>query len=386
MFFRIARGKTDRFSYHHALGDTLVLGVDSGWHCLDVPAGSLFYKGYSSDHIPLDVIARRLYDQPTLQFQGNFCVIIHKNDQVTITHDSCRSFPLWHDGDSVTNLEPLAHSVWADAHIIMDRSGTFHVDPLPKHTPGVSTSYNDTLHKVHDIICNTFENFLTHNKLPLKIFVSGGVDTVMCYSYLKKFTNRFELIDYEYKKFTYFYKKNWHDRLQRFWAYRQIHTWGEEPVALVSGGCGDEYFMRGPITANLFLIGIHGTNINRLLPAHENDYMYDYLTRESTQKKLLEHETSDRYRSITSTKKNTIKYIESNLVNDHQHWHIDDTITFTPFKNIAIPFLIMNLSLEDYEKQIMNAQLNKDLISLNDSDDLKLISKFKNRNSFENLV
>lgn len=384
MFFSIGKVKNDRFSHHHALGDTLLLGLDSGWHTLEVDASLVFYKGYSSDQLPLHDIVRLLHDEPTLRFQGNFCVIIYNNNRITITHDSCRGFPLWYDTDTVTNLEPLQNNVWAETYITLDRD-TVRIEPLPKQIHKLGNSYTDILSMVHETICDTFENFLTHNKLPVKIFISGGVDTVMCYSYLKKFTNRFEIIDYEYKKFTHFYKKNWHDRLQSFWAYKQIHSWGDEPVALVSGGCGDEYFMRGPSTANLFLIGIHGTSINQLLPGHENDYMYDYLSRDTTQKKLMEQETDDYYKSITSTEKLTKNYIESNLANDHQHWHIDSTITFTPWKNIIIPKLIMTLPLDDYKKQILDARFNKDLISLNNPDDLKLISKFKNKNSYENL-
>jgi len=385
MFFCISPTETDRFQYHYRLTEHHVLGVDAGWTHLLCSEGAVYFKGYSSDTLSLNQIALNLYDHPEQSYPGNFCVIIVHRDTVTVAHDSCRGFPLWHNTDTVTNLESLSQPVWAD-HAVTITHGVIRVQARSTPTENYTLTYTDTLNRVHDIICTTFENFLSHNTLPLKIFVSGGIDTIMCLSYLKKFTTQFELLDYEYKKFTYFYKKNWHDRLRNFWAYRQIHSWGNEPVALVSGSMGDEYFMRGPSTANLFLLGVHQTNINEILPGHEDEYMFEYLSKDDTQKIFHEQTSSKLYTTITSSKKNTIRHIEHNLANDHQHWHLDKTITFTPWKNITIPKLLMNLSLSDYKKQILNAEFNKDLIARNDPNDLKLLSKFKNKNSFENLI
>lgn len=385
MFFRIAPTETDRFPHHYRLTEHHVLGVDAGWTHQSCPNGAVYFKGYSSDTLSLPQIARHLYDHPDQSYSGNYCVIIVRNNSVRVAHDSCRGFPVWCNTDTVTNLESLSRQVWAEQYVTITE-GQITVHARPTHTENPMMSYTDTLNRVHDIICTTFERFLSHNTLPLKIFVSGGIDTVMCLSYLKKFTTQFELIDYEYKKFTHFYKKNWHSRIRNFWGYQQIHSWGNEPVALVSGSMGDEYFMRGPSTANLFLLGVHQTSINEILPGHENDYMFAYLSKDNSQKIFHEHTVSKLYTHITLSKKNTISYIEHNLANDHQHWHLDETITFTPWKNITIPKLLMNLSLNDYKKQILNAEFNKDLIARNNPDDLKMLSKFKNKDSFENLI
>ena len=88
----------------------------------------------------------------------------------------------------------------------------------------------------------------------------------------------------------------------------------------------------------------------------------------------------------TSSKKNTIDHILNNLINDHQHWHIDETICFTPFKNIAIPGIILNLPKQNVIEQLLDAQFNKDLIIRNNPDDLRLLSTNKNHIRFENLI
>lgn len=383
MFFRIDKHTTDRFAHHYSLPNGFVLGVDEGWQSMYMPKGVVYYKGYSSDRKDMQQIVRELCHDPTPRHRGNFCVIVCNTDSIILSHDRDRSFPLWHDDGVITNLEPLPHHIWANSYVVLEQG--INTRKIPRDTVTLPNSYQLVLERLHRIICETYENFLTHNTRPLKIFISGGIDTTMCYSYLKKFTKRFEVVDYEYKKFTHFYRKNWHHRLQSFWAYRQIHSWGEQPVALVTGGCGDEYFMRGPSTADLYLRGVHDTCVNDLLEGNKESYMYDYLTREKNQREFRKHLDLPYFNELSKDKEKTILYVMSNLANDHQHWHIDNTLTFTPWKNTEIPRLVMSLPLDHYKKQLLDAQINKDLIIMNNPDDLSLLSKFKNRDNFENL-
>ena len=42
-------------------------------------------------------------------------------------------------------------------------------------------------------------------------------------------------------------------------------------------------------------------------------------------------------------------------LHDHQHWHLENTLTFTPFKDIEITKLILQLAPEDLIKHFKDA-------------------------------
>ena len=76
----------------------------------------------------------------------------------------------------------------------------------------------------------------------------------------------------------------------------------------------------------------------------------------------------------------------NNLVNDHQHWHIDETIFFTPFKDIKIPEVMLRIDKDALVDQVLDAGLNRALIHKNDPDILRLLSRQKNLHNLENLT
>jgi hypothetical protein len=196
----------------------------------------------------------------------------------------------------------------------------------------------------------------------------------------KKFTKKFEIVDYEYKKFTHFYVKNWTTTINKFWGYNQIHSWGDVPAVLLSGGCGDEYFLRGP--AMLSVLAEHyNIDVLSLMEKNKQCYHAKYLTIEKNI-----HYFRNKKKFHTLSKKYIMNYIVNTLINDHQHWHIDETICFTPFKNIKIPNIMMRLPKENIIEQILDAGFNKQLIIKNNPDDLKLLSEYKNNRAPENVL
>ena len=66
-------------------------------------------------------------------------------------------------------------------------------------------------------------------------------------------------------------------------------------------------------------------------------------------------------------------------------WNIDEPIFFPPFKDIKIPEIVLRLDKDTLINQILNGDLNRALISKNDPNDLKLLSKQKNLDYLENL-
>jgi len=324
-------------------------------------------KGYANDCSLGDI---RHTDLPTLR--GNFCAFIIKDDKVTITHDTDRSFPLWEGDDAITNLAPMGEQVWADCLLTVDNK--FHVSRNWYKPWGGSTSMSDEaiVDNVHEILLETFDSFLKHNSSPLKMFLSGGVDTTMAWAYLDHFTKDYEIVDYEYLQYTTFWKRN-HDVVTRFWGYTQTHLWPEDCI-LVSGAMGDENFMRGPRTMEMMLRA-HGTNLSEVL--RPGDYHYKYHTKAVTEGLGIGKLDSD----INKVKSQVLD-INSN---DHQHWHIDRTIHFTPFKDSRVTSTILESSREQLVLQARDAHINRLLIEKLDPDKLKKIGRSKNHDPMENL-
>jgi len=64
--------------------------------------------------------------------------------------------------------------------------------------------------------------------------------------------------------------------------------------------------------------------------------------------------------------------------NDYQHWHLDNTITFTPFKDTAITETILQSSVEQLLSNARDGTIQNKLITKKDPKKLELRSKWKN--------
>jgi hypothetical protein len=378
MFFTISKNKDfSRYTIFHDLSNGYVLGVDEGWEKLVIGEDTIYYKGYSSELQNLRTIVGKLSIDPKLQFKGNFCAILDSAGTVKVLHDDSRAFHIWAGDEEVSNLEPVGAHVGAGASprvIVNSKPVVEYGKKLFDLHP--EQEYDVVLQKVHDILNTTFENFLSHNTRPLKVFLSGGLDCALVYSYLKKFTSKFELVDYEYIKHTDFYRKNFGDRLKNFEDYQQIHSWGSDPASLVSGAGGGAYCLKGHPIANLHLMS-HGTNMNKLLADNKSAYMYKMNAKKELQRHYKDQEGSREIQTLIKNKDLTKKYILRHVYESAMHWHLDSTITFTPYKDMRIPELILSMPFEEFKKHATNGKLNRDLISMNDPGVLNLIDKHK---------
>jgi len=382
MFFEISKIKNQNYTNNYQLKNNIIFNCDLGWQRIEYKHYVIFFKGYILDNLKDEEFYESIVTDPTPKFQGNFFCII-ADETITVTNDKNRGSPLQYvQNQKITNLEQDLTPAWSDKYLTIDPLLTVTEHHFSPYTSFYETiDYDSALDQVDKILCDSFETFLSKNNKPIKVFLSGGIDTLTMYSYIKKFTTNFELVDYEYKKFTHFYRKNWDTKIRKYWGYNQIHSWGDVPAVLLTGGCGDEFFLRGPCTLAI-LAEHHQIDTFALLEQHTDCYHRHYLLLEKNSK-YFRNTNPD---VDTSSKKNTIDHILNNLINDHQHWHIDETICFTPFKNIAIPGIILNLPKQNVIEQLLDAQFNKDLIIRNNPDDLRLLSTNKNHIRFENLI
>jgi hypothetical protein len=360
MFFALSKQQDNRFPHHQELVPGVWLSHDDGWHRFP----HVTAKGYAMD--------RTLLEAAYSSARGNYCAFVRRADAITIQHDRDRSFPLWASATCITNLEPCGEPVWADCTLTVDAELTItreYQEPTP--TPAGLTDAA-IVDQVHDTLLATFDAFLGHNRLPIKMFVTGGVDTTLAWAYLDHFTQDYEMVDYEYIKFTPFWKRN-RESLRRFWGYRQVHLW-DEPCVMVSGAMGDENFLRGPNTLEMMLRA-HGTSLEQELTS--TDYHHKHFRKYIDAG--LDVGTVDP--DITKVREKVMQ-INSN---DHQHWHLDNTLHFTPFKDSRLLALILQSSRDLLTAQARNAAINRQLIQRLDPAKLAKVSAFKNDQALENL-
>jgi hypothetical protein len=248
--------------------------------------------------------------------------------------------------------------VWTDGILSCDQNLVVNYknyDPVGK-IETAPVSWQDAVQMIDQILTARVQNFLSQNQLPLRIFLSGGVDTLLVYSYVKKLNAPHELIDYHHIDYDYFWKKN-SNKLSKFWGYKQIHHW-KEPVVLASGAPGDEFMLRSPPTSNLWLLH-HHTSIQDQLTHNPECLHQSYFLRDKHQKicssqTRMQQTDSELYLALCNI-----------IINDWQHWHVGHTLTWTPLRDLEIFKILIRLDQASGIKQILNSELSIALIENN---------------------
>jgi len=386
MFFQISKTSQDNFPHNHKIKN-FVVSLDEGWtHVQDFHGNDIWYKGYVDD-APLRWFAVRISTEQEPQYTGNFCVIKVTDNNVIIRSDKSRSFPLWYDPiQGLTNLRNIGETIWSDClvtvnqDLILTRSYFDAVGALSD----VELSFDAVVDQVDEILKRKVIEFLEYRESPIKVFLSGGVDTALVFAYLNKYTDDYELVLNSHVDYDYFYLKN-HGHLSNLWGYTQIHHWYDQ-CYLTSGAPGDEFTVRSPATAN-FLLLAHGTSIPKLLadPKYADCLHYNYFN----QQKYLDSWTAQEQQYINDKSSwiDTLKLCCNYNVNDWQHWHLGRTLTWTPLRDLEIFKLIASLPIEDLKDQVMNSAVQLALIKRHNPKILEYISKQKNSLNFmENLT
>jgi hypothetical protein len=66
------------------------------------------------------------------------------------------------------------------------------------------------------------------------------------------------------------------------------------------------------------------------------------------------------------------------IVNDWQHWHLGNTLTWTPLRDLRIIKILLRMPVPHAINQIMNSEFSKCLIERNVSGATRFISDQKN--------
>lgn len=383
MFFSITKRAKENFPNHHTLGK-FVISTDNGWQTYESGPYSIVYKGYV-DHTHLIWAMDEIIHQTEPKFLGNFCALVYNkiSDTLKIQTDLYRSFPIYVDEQEVTNLIKYDRTMWTDSlvEVNSDLSVTetkFDVIGPINDSP---ITLAQALAEVDAILNEKTQQFIKFKKNPIKVFLSGGVDSLLVYSYLQKHTTCYELIKGQHVDYDHFWLMN-SQALSTHWGYSQIHHW-REPCVLTSGAPGDEFMLRSPTTSDLFLKS-QGVSVYEMMqqPEWQNALHYSYF-QSSKNLEIFKNQTID-----TSTTGAKLHWNLCNIVaNDWQHWHVGNTLTWTPLRDLRIFKILLRLSTNDAIDQIMNSRFSMLLIENNQPGLSKLVSDQKNTgNSMKNLV
>lgn len=380
MFFNVGKEERPNFSHNHR-SKSLVVSLDEGWqHTLDQDTNDIWFKGYMDDG-DLSEHAVAISQESDPLHHGNFCVIKVFDRGAVIRGNRWRSFPIYLDPRvGINNLERTETTFWCDDVITIDNDLNV-INEKVDVIGDIQTDtirFDDAVDVIDDILSAKIKRFLDRQTTPIRVFLSGGIDTTCLFSYIKRFTDNYEMVPYSHCDFDYFYMNN-HSSLGKFWGYNQIHHWREDCV-LASGAPGDEFTLRGPSTINLMLRH-YGTSVPELLKDEKfaNSLHNAYFDQEKNFN-LWESQTAP------SSLEDLIRHCCNMNLNDWQHWHLGRTLTYTPFRDLDIYKTVCRMKPEDIKEQAMNSTIQMVLMRRNSPEVLDYLSEKKNvGNSFSNL-
>jgi hypothetical protein len=216
----------------------------------------------------------------------------------------------------------------------------------------------------------------------MRLYYSGGVDTLLLYSLLTHHAQSFELITYTHYEQDEFTSCN-QENLNYFWNYKQIHHW-IEPAWLATGSHGDEYLLRGPeVIAQL--TSWHDINFAEVMADSADHYHGPYFAKQAD---LWHRAWQDRHKfqDQLPTLEHLHTYVINFLLNDYQYLHLGNTMTWTPFKNINLARTLLQCDINQLLPQFTNAALSQQLIARTDPELLTSLSRYKNHNATENVL
>ena len=359
MFFSITGHQDRRFPNNYQL-DNLWFNCDAGWQ----RNGDRFYKGY----------------------KDNYCAINVNEELVAVDHSKPRSFPMWFRHGIITNLHPGAwKKTCADDSLAIKYTGEIVAGKLDLDL-SVSTailSVDQAVDQIMQLLNQSTEDLFNYRNKNLKLFCTGGLDTFLLYGMLSAYGVEFELIKDEHYELDDFVQRN-QPALDLYWSYnrKQMHHW-TRPTWLATGACGDEYFLRGPAVIAI-LTAWHNINFGQLLSQNTQAYHYHHFNKYQelwNTSWTNRRELQEKY----PTRELLNQHIVDHLLNDYQHWHLGEVITWTPFKNINLVKILLQCDIQELLLQLLDGQINKRLIEQYSPNVLDFLSTYKNYNYKEKL-
>lgn len=331
------------------------LFLDDGWSYQH----GVWYKGYSTDCILKESLPDII---DGYQPAGKWCVI---NDG-EIYHPILRGFPVYASGSNKTNLK------------LSDYEPVVYPSVLPKSGDVLSLDEVSTM--IEDILIENTENFYSLNSpVNMTALFSAGLDTLTAWTIIDKITKNYTLSIHvpqagettllQWLGTEREYQSKLIDKVSAdYWGYHHSCFYKKENWN-ITGYYAEVYTYRDGEAINA-IANYHGKRIDKL--ANETDYLYWFLKRPNIVEKykdsMLEFADDEDLK----------KFLWSTIWYDHQMWHLDNNLMFSPFADIRIPELVNRMSVEDITHNCLTGQIQRNIVERFRPDLLSLLSDYKN--------
>ena len=328
--------------------------TDTGWKQKD----NILYKGYCIEQNLDNKVEQKDFSEIT----GNYIIIDFSDDCCEIHHDNSRSFPVFYNDSLVTNLKDDSLSpIWTDGSLhFKDNRWQYNKQKLENVITydKEHVSYNKS--DIVDFYCNYLIKTCNqlHTDLPIYCADSGGVDSTVIRSALDYCGIKYKLVKYNSESYS-----------ELGWGYGQLYI-NHNPHIQVTGFCGDEMLLRNPQYAQ-WLLDADGINLADEFSKLDYSYMKGFF-----QSKYLEK--MQKNKTEFPDRVNGFEHTANVMLNDFQMWHLNNTLTFTPMRNIPIAVECLYADSDAILNQVIHAGISKDIIKKLNPANLETLTKHKN--------
>lgn len=332
------------------------LFLDDGWNSKD----DIWYKGYSTECTISDNLISIVDGwQPA----GKWCVIY----KGYVYHPVLRGFPIYTDGKTKTNLK-------LDGFTIV----TYPSLPSPSYDDTLSLEQVSVL--IGDILVENTRNLFKYNAIDnMTAIFSAGLDTLTAWVIIDQVISDYtvslylpKLEDKTVMEFTGTRRNYTSDLMDKvsedYWGYHHACFY-TEPNWNITGYYAETYTYRDGEAINA-IANYHGKRIDEL--ANETDYLYWFLKRPNIVEKYKDSHME--FNNEDALK----QFLWSTIWYDHQMWHLDNNLMFSPFADIRIPSIVHCMSIEDIALNSVTGQIQRNIVERFRPDLLPLLSDYKN--------
>lgn len=378
MYFHLSKDYSSNFPKCYDIKN-FKLSTDLGWHETKGRFGKLIFKGYA--YTNLKEFLEKHDPEMIHHHHGSFTAIMEKGNKIFVVHDNSREYPLFIDEDSITitNLIRNDKTKYPDVSLHIDceqnkiKESYLEYEFQKKDDVSMSTTADVVL----DILNNDIRAFTNTHKNPIKVVPTGGIDSTLLIGILKHNNVDFEVIDYEHKKWTYFYKKNRqavNANINEGVFTSVGHTWGEEPMTLANGWHADQQFFRCYLPLAVFCKA-KTINLHNELEKHKEAYSYYFLLNEISERQTQLSATLHDVTDSRSAYKRIFEIIRASF----QPWSFENTLYWSPFKNLNITKNVLQMCDADILANSFDASLQKMILNKIDPNLLDVITPKKNQ-------
>ena len=377
MYFELSHSHNTNFPDSYKIKN-FCLSTDLGWSEIQGVFGKVIYKGYAYT----DLTAFLSTHDPESQDlpRGSFTAIMEKGDRIYVVNDVSRQYPIFIDRNShvITNLTKFDETKYPDVSIsinTVDNKIAEVYNPI-EFSPSSDQSLEQTSMNILEMLNKDINFFNRHYTSPIKVIPTGGFDSTLLIALLKHNNIEFEVIDYEYKKWTYFYKKNRKevDLIIPANSFMKVgHSWGDVPTTLANGWHADQHFFRLYLPFVVFC-KMKSMKVSDVFETYSKSYSYHKLVHKIHERKNDSGSVTDNTFDTKTGYKKIFEIIRASF----EPWTFERTLYWSPYRNLNITNQVLQMSDEQVIKNTMEATIQKNILNKIDPNLLDIITPTKN--------